>query len=247
MKQHYKSEKVIGVGSFDPTPALPLGEGVKFDTNDSTAVNADPSDNLQREGEKFDTNESTAYNADPNNNFQREDESLEINEFSVVNTNPNDIPQGEGVRLDKNESLTDSESDSLPSGEGQGGVKRPGYITANPYTYPLIIDYRKDLKDHQTEAERVIWGYLRNKKTGHKIRRQHIIDDFITDFVCLSKKVIIEIDGKIHEFQKEKDKQRTIRLNNLGYEVIRFTNDEVLNSPYQVAQKIKSYLNNRPD
>ncbi len=224
MKQHYKSEKVIGVGSLDPTPALPLGEGVKLDTNKSTADNADPSDNSQSEGVKFDTNDSTAVNADPIHNSQ-----------------------SKGERLEKNESLTANEPDSLPSGEGQGGIKKPGYITANPYTYPVIKDYRKDLKDHQTEAERVIWGYLRNKKTGHKIRRQHIIDDFITDFVCLSKKVIIEIDGKIHEFQKEKDKQRTIRLNNLGYEVIRFTNDEVLNSPYQVAQKIKTYLNNRPN
>ena len=86
---------------------------------------------------------------------------------------------------------------------------------------------------------------MRNKKTGHKIRRQHVIGDFISDFVCLSKKVIIEIDGKIHEFQKEKDNLRTIRLNTLGYEVIRFTNDEVLNAPSQVAQKIKVYLNNR--
>ena len=72
-------------------------------------------------------------------------------------------------------------------------------------------------------------------------------DNFIADFVCLSKKVIIEIDGKIHNFQKEQDEQRTIRLDKLGYEVIRFTNAEVLNSPYQVAQKIKAFLNNRPD
>ena len=93
----------------------------------------------------------------------------------------------------------------------------------------------------------MLWEYLRNKKTGHKIRRQHVIGNFITDFVCLSKKVIIEIDGEIHNFQKEQDEQRTIRLNKLDYEVIRFTNAEVLNSPYQVAQKIKAFLNNRPD
>lgn len=127
------------------------------------------------------------------------------------------------------------------------GSRNPDILPQIPYTYPVIKDYRNDLKDHQTEAERVIWEYLRNKRTGHKIRRQHIIGDFITDFVCLSKNVIIEIDGKIHKFQKEQDKLRTIRLNNLGYEVIRFTNEEVLNSPYQVAQKIKIFLNNRQD
>ena len=104
MKQHYKSEKVIGVGSFDPTPALPLGEGVKFDTNDSTAVNADPSDNLQREGVKFDTNESTAYNADPNDNFQREGVKFDTNDSTVVNADPSDNLQREGEKFDTNRS-----------------------------------------------------------------------------------------------------------------------------------------------
>ena len=154
------------------------------------------------------------------------------------------FPAAEG-RDGVNKSVTANDADSLPLGEGWGGVRKPGYNTANPYTYPIIKDYRKKLKEHQTEAERFIWEYLRDKKTGHRIRRQHVIGDFIADFVCLSKKVIIEIDGKIHKFQKEQDDQRTIRLNNLGYEVIRFTNAEVLNSPYQVAQKIKTYLNNR--
>jgi len=155
------------------------------------------------------------------------------------------LPGGEGAGFDTNKSFTPNEADSLPFGEGRSGVQKPRYITANPLTYPVIKDYRKNLKDHQTKAELVLWEYLRNKKTGHKIRRQHVIDDFIPDFVCLSKKVIIEIDGEIHKFQKGKDNLRTIRLNTLGYEVIRFTNDDVLNAPYQVAQKIKTYLNNK--
>jgi len=176
------------------------------------------------------------------------------------------LPEGEGARFETNEEftanevdsipskenlseanklVTSSEADSLPAGEGRGGVQKPGYITANPFTYPVIKDFRKNLKDHQTKAELVLWEYLRNKKTGHKIRRQHVIGDFIPDFVCLSKKVIIEIDGEIHKFQKEKDDLRSIRINNLGYAVIRFTNDQVLNAPGQVAQKIKDYLNNR--
>lgn len=229
MKQHYKSDEEsikvgeVGFGFSDPTPALPEREGARFEKNEMFTSKEESSPNIsERKGVKFETNESiTANEADS-------------------------FPVGEG-RDGANKPFTSSEADSLPLGEGWGGVQKPGYITANPYTYPVIKVYRKDLKDHQTEAERVIWEYLRNKKTGHKIRRQHIIGDFITDFVCLSKKVIIEIDGKIHEFQKEQDKLRTIRLNNIGYEVIRFTNDEVLNTPYQVAQKIKIYLNNRQD
>ena len=184
-------------GFSDPTPALPEGEGVRFETN-----------------EPFISNEA------------------------------NSLPTIENLSGVK-KPFTSIEADSLSGGEGWGGFQKPRYITANPYTYPVIKDYRKKLKDYPTKAELVLWEYLRNKKTGHKIRRQHVIDDFISDFVCLSKKVIIEIDGKIHEFQKEHDKLRTIRLNNIGYDVIRFTNEEVLNSPYQVAKKIKNYLNNR--
>jgi hypothetical protein len=64
------------------------------------------------------------------------------------------------------------------------GLSQPGYITANAKNYLLIKEMRDNLKNNPTEAEKVMWEYLRNKKTGYKIRRQHIIDDFITDFVA---------------------------------------------------------------
>jgi len=207
-------------GISDPTPALPEGEGAKFDTNESF----------------------TAKEAD----FLPSKENLSGANNPVTSNEADSLPTKENLS-GVNNRVTSYKADSLPNGEGWGGVQKPGYITANPYTYPVIKDYRKNLKDHQTKAELVIWEYLRNKKTGHKIRRQHVIDDFISDFVCLSKKVIIDIDGEIHKFQQEKDDLRTIRLNTLGYEVIRFTNDEVLNTPGQVAQKIKIFLNNRHD
>jgi very-short-patch-repair endonuclease len=124
---------------------------------------------------------------------------------------------------------------------------KPGYVTANPVNYTLIKEMRAHLKDNPTEAEKVMWEYLRAKKTGYKIRRQHIIDNFITDFVCLSKKVVIEIDGKIHLKQKEYDELRTARLNELQYEVIRFTNEEVFANPELVAEKIKEKLNHKTD
>jgi very-short-patch-repair endonuclease len=136
--------------------------------------------------------------------------------------------------------------------EGAGVVKKegllqPGYITANPKNYLLIKEMRDSLKNNPTDAEKLIWEYLRNKKTGHKIRRQHIIDDFITDFVCLSKKVVIEIDGKIHLNQKEYDVLRTLRLNELGYDVIRFTNEEVFANPQFVFSRIKENLDSKSD
>ena len=107
------------------------------------------------------------------------------------------LPKGEGD-LEKNSIAVADYTRDWQAGEYSG--QKPGYITANPYTYPIIKDYRKDLKDYQTEAELLLWQYLRNKKTGHKIRRQQIIGDFIVDFVCLTKKLVIELDGEIHQF-----------------------------------------------
>jgi len=123
--------------------------------------------------------------------------------------------------------------------------KVPAYVTANLLNYRFLKEIRKGLKENQTDAEKVMWGYLRNKQTGYRIRRQHVVDNFIPDFVCLSKKVVIEIDGGIHLQQKEFDALRTNTLNEKGYKVIRFTNEEVFASPESVASKIKEILDSR--
>jgi len=121
-----------------------------------------------------------------------------------------------------------------------------GYNTANPKSYKYIKATRDELKDNPTEAEKVLWEYLKTKQTGFKIRRQHIIDDFIADFVCLSKNLIIEVDGTVHDSQKEHDTLRTDKLNQLGYDVVRFTNEEVLQNPKKVFEEIKNLLDNKP-
>lgn len=120
--------------------------------------------------------------------------------------------------------------------------QKPKYVTANPYTYRYIKPLRDSLKKVPTEAEKIMWEKLRNKQTGFKIRRQHIIDSYITDFVCLSKKVVIEIDGDIHLTQIQEDKDRTEKLNELGYRVIRFSNDEVVKNAEKVKERIQEYL-----
>ena len=122
---------------------------------------------------------------------------------------------------------------------------KPGYITANPQNYLIIKGIRDKLKRKPTKAEELIWFYLKNKKTGFKIRRQHIIDNFIVDFVCLSKKVVIEIDWKIHLIQMDYDEARSSRLNELNFKVIRFDNEEVYLNPEKVANEIKEVLQNR--
>ena len=140
--------------------------------------------------------------------------------------------------------LQESESNEMNS---SGNKKLPGFVTADLQIYKFIKNAREDLKKNPTEAEKLIWEYLKNKKTGHKIRRQHVIDTFITDFVCLTKKVVIEIDGKIHLQQQEYDAIRTNTLNERGYKVIRFTNNEVFANPQNVALKIKEILDSRND
>jgi very-short-patch-repair endonuclease len=146
------------------------------------------------------------------------------------------LPKGEGV----GPGYITANPQTYPKGEGVS----PGYITTDPQSYKLIKEFRVEIKKNPTKAESVLWEFLRKKKTGHNIRRQHIIGEYIADFVCLPMKVVIEVDGKIHEINKEADEIRTSRLNELGYKVIRFTNDEVLEFPSKVAGKIKEYLNN---
>ena len=100
-----------------------------------------------------------------------------------------------------------------------------------------------DLRNRETEAEKLLWEELRgNKVNGLKFRRQHPVSLFIADFYCHKLKLVIEIDGGYH-FTKEqilKDKERTEILNSNGLEVIRFKNEEVLQNLDEVIIKIIS-------
>jgi len=121
-------------------------------------------------------------------------------------------------------------------------------FTTDPISWNLLIDKAKEMRHELTKAEDVLWECIRNRKIDYKIRRQHIVNGFIADFICIEKKVIIEVDGGIHETteQKEHDKFRTEVLNNNGFLIIRFTNEEVLENPYEVAKKIKFELDKLP-
>ncbi|HBR81013.1 MAG: Valine-tRNA ligase [Candidatus Uhrbacteria bacterium GW2011_GWE2_45_35] len=103
---------------------------------------------------------------------------------------------------------------------------------------------RQFLRRNQTDAEAILWQYLRRKETGEKIVRQYGIENYVVDFCRRSKKLIIEIDGEIHNEKDvaENDKLRTQDLENLGYKIIRFTNQEVLNDLESVINKIKTSL-----
>lgn len=119
------------------------------------------------------------------------------------------------------------------------------YQTARPSTYQLLKELQLEGKKQTTEAERILWEQLKTKQLGVKFRRQHIIDEFIVDFVCLSKKLIVEVDGGYHNerTQKEIDAMRTQILNDFGYKVIRFKNEEVIGAIDAVLKKIEVALN----
>ena len=119
------------------------------------------------------------------------------------------------------------------------------YETADGAYYDLLSAYADYNKSHPTEAESIIWDILKSKNIdGHKFRRQHIIKDYIVDFVCLQKKIVIEIDGQYHLEGQQivKDKSRTEDLQRDGYSVIRFTNEEVIANTSEVVRNIKKAL-----
>ena len=116
-----------------------------------------------------------------------------------------------------------------------------GYEWADPITYPLLKEFALNNRSQPTEAEAALWEIVKSKKLeGFKFRRQHIIGNYITDLVCLDRKLIIEIDGLIHQLPEnnENDKVRTKWLEEKGFKVIRFTNEEVLNKTDEVIEVI---------
>lgn len=121
-------------------------------------------------------------------------------------------------------------------------------FTTDSISWSLLIDKAKEMRHEPTKAEKTLWECLRERKIGYKIRRQHIVNGFIADFICIEKNVIIEVDGGIHDTteQKKYDKFRTEVLNNNDFLVIRYTNEEVIENPYEVAKKIRSELDKLP-
>ena len=100
-----------------------------------------------------------------------------------------------------------------------------------------------------TPAESALWEGLRNKNLGVKFRRQHPVNAYIPDFVCLEKLLVVEVDGEYHFVgnQQVSDEERTRYLEQNGFEVIRFTNEEVLGNIDGVLERIKEVLKSKED
>ncbi|AIZ40641.1 leucine--tRNA ligase [Cellulophaga baltica] len=131
----------------------------------------------------------------------------------------------------------------LPPTPSKGEGATPGYMTGGNNAH-LLLERAKEMRNNPTEAEAILWERLKGKNIGDKFRRQHLIADFIVDFVCLSKKLIVEVDGAIHEEQKEADQSRTDVLNARGFKVVRFTNEQVIGDLDAVLNNIITELSN---
>ena len=136
-----------------------------------------------------------------------------------------------------------------PEGKGPGdGVNSPhlfGMYTTDAKRWKASLkEYARANRKHPTPAENHLWQELRGNKLGAPFRRQHAIESFIVDFVCLAAWLVIEVDGSIHgdASQAEYDGGRTHELQEACFLVLRFTNEEVLHNTPKVLQTIAEHL-----
>ena len=115
------------------------------------------------------------------------------------------------------------------------------YQTADPIMYGLLKEFAAKQRAIPTEAESLLWNYLRASQLGVRYRQQHIIGEHIADFACVTNKLIIEIDGLYHSLPEQKisDEERTEWLESKGWKVIRFTNEEIFSNLDKVLERIK--------
>jgi len=108
-----------------------------------------------------------------------------------------------------------------------------------------LKETRKNLRNNCTVAEHILWIFLKGKSLGGcKFRRQYSIGNFVVDFCCPRKKLIIEVDGSVHDDLEvaEYDYERQKIIEGLGFKVVRFTNEEVIKNTETVLEKIKQVL-----
>jgi adenine-specific DNA-methyltransferase len=109
-------------------------------------------------------------------------------------------------------------------------------------------EFARQLRSNLTDAEQFAWKRLRRGQIGeHKFRRQHPLGPYVVDFVCLERKLVIELDGGQHAEQALEDARRTKWLAERGYRVIRFWNHEVLQDWETVEQEIWRQLHAGPE
>jgi very-short-patch-repair endonuclease len=105
------------------------------------------------------------------------------------------------------------------------------------------LERAKELRREMTPAEKLLWQEVRANKLGVRFRRQQVIQGFIVDFYCHQAGLVVEVDGGIHDLQKEEDERREKVLSEMGLRIVRFQNDEVERGLSAVVRKIRQAVN----
>ena len=121
--------------------------------------------------------------------------------------------------------------------------KRDERWYTNAALWEKLKPVAREKRRKPTEAENLLWQRLHNYKIpGFKFRRQHSIGQFIVDFYCAKARLVIEVDGLIHQYQGEEDAIRQEYLESLDLKVLRFSNDAILNDTNGVIRQITALL-----
>jgi very-short-patch-repair endonuclease len=122
----------------------------------------------------------------------------------------------------------------------KANIKHEMFLGANPKLFAIARELRLD----ETEAEKLLWSKLSHKQLGVRFRRQHPIYSYVVDFYCHSHRLVVEVDGPIHETEENKsyDASRTEGFREFDIKVLRFTNKEVIDDVERVIEIIKQTL-----
>ncbi|MFZ1264209.1 MAG: DUF559 domain-containing protein, partial [Chitinophagaceae bacterium] len=171
-------------------------------------------------------------------------EGLETVDFSdsMKEMQRNWIGKSSGAEIDFEVRLTPN-----PSPHGEGGTSTRFFQTVDKSYWEVLKKYGRENRKNATEAEDILWQRLRNKKLGVKVRRQHAIQGYIVDFALLEVKLAVEVDGEYHSEQEQQlyDEARTKFLKQYDIDVIRFTNEEVIQDSDNVIKRISKEIEQR--
>jgi very-short-patch-repair endonuclease len=111
---------------------------------------------------------------------------------------------------------------------------------------PVKLERARKMRSRMTPAEELLWEELRAKRLeGFHFRRQQVIEGFIVDFYCHQARLVIEVDGGIHQQTMEYDKERDFLLKTKGLLVLRIENNEIVNNLSDVLERIRFFVSNR--
>jgi very-short-patch-repair endonuclease len=108
------------------------------------------------------------------------------------------------------------------------------------------VEFARFIRKHAMTPEKLLWQRLKSSQIGFKFSRQIRIGEYFVDFCCRQRRLVVELDGAAHIGKEDSDKERESRLRELGFEVIRFKNEEVYESVDEIVERIRKACGARP-